>query len=329
MAFTAEVGGGVTRKLLVASCQLLVQGGSHLKGLCLALIVVLLATVPGRADTYYVTVAGLGGEAQYVQRFTSDANALNKLFLAGGPTAHVYTLTGNNSTAARLTAVLKEVAAKAKPDDQLVLILIGHGTDDGVVYKYNLVGPDLTGAQIAQLCDGVKATRQIIIDTTSASGGAMKVFEHPGRAIITATKSGTEKNATVFARYLVAALQDPTADLNKDQSISALEAFEYAQRKVADYYSSQQRLATEHPLKNDDRLLGGMVLVRFGEAQKQYADPKVAPLIAQKETLERQIDGLEYRKDALSDDEYKGEMTDLLLKLAAVQKNLDQQEKQP
>jgi hypothetical protein len=286
-----------------------------------------MAAVPLRADTYYVTVAGLGGEAQYVQRFTADANALNKLFSEVGPTAHVYTLTGDNATAARLTAVLHEVAAKAKPADQLVLVLIGHGSDDGVQYKYNLVGPDLSGAEIAKLCDEVRAERQLIIDATSASGGALKVFEHPGRAIITATKSGTEKNATVFARYLVAALEDPTADLNKDQSISALEAFEYAQRKVADYYSSQQRLATEHPLKNDDKLLGAMVLVRFGQAQKQYADPKMAPLIAQKETLERQIDALEYRKDALADDEYKGEMTDLLLKLAAVQKSLDQQEK--
>lgn len=300
-------------------------------GVLLALAL-FLAAVPLKADTFYVTVAGLGGEPQYVQRFTSDANALNKLFLAVGPIAHVYTLTGNNATAARLTAVMKEVAAKAKPDDELVLILIGHGSDDGVVYKFNLVGPDMTGAEIAKLCDAVPATRQLIIDATSASGGAMNVFEHPGRAIITATKSGTEKNATVFARYLVAALEDPSADLNKDQSISALEAFEYAQRKVADYYSSQQRLATEHPIKNDDKLLGAMVLVRFGEAQKQYADPKMAPLIAQKDTLEREIDALEYRKDALSDDEYKGEMTDLLLKLAAVQKGLDQQsaaEKQP
>ena len=50
--------------------------------------------------------------------------------------------------------------------------------------------------------------------------------------VITATKTGTEKNATVFARYWVEALRDPAADTDKNETISALEAFRYAERKI-------------------------------------------------------------------------------------------------
>ena len=32
-------------------------------------------------------------------------------------------------------------------------MLIGHGTFDGVEYKFNLVGPDITAAELAALCD--------------------------------------------------------------------------------------------------------------------------------------------------------------------------------
>ena len=37
----------------------------------------------------------------------------------------------------------QELASTAKPDDALVLMLIGHGTYDGVEYKFNIPGPIL------------------------------------------------------------------------------------------------------------------------------------------------------------------------------------------
>ncbi len=110
------------------------------------------------------------------------------------------------------------MARDAKADDAFVLILIGHGSFDGVEYKFNLVGPDVTAGEIAAMCDRIPARRQLVVDTTSASGGAIPALERPGRAVIAATKSGTEKNATVFARYWVEALQDPAADTDKSDS---------------------------------------------------------------------------------------------------------------
>ena len=160
-------------------------------------------------------------------------------------------LSGAQRHRAQLRETLAAVARDAKADDDFVLILIGHGSFDGVEYKFNLVGPDLSATELATLCDRIAARRQLVVDTTSASGGAVAAIEHPGRAVIAATKSGTEKNATVFARYWVEALQDPAADTDKSDSVSAMEAFNYATRKTAAFYDSQKRLATEHAVFND------------------------------------------------------------------------------
>src|SRR5580658_11168990 len=139
-----------------------------------------------RAAVYYVTVAGLGGEPDYEQRFTAAAKDLDKTFKSGGNTAHVYTLTGAQATEAQLKETLGAVARDAKADDDFVLILIGHGSFDGVEYKFNLVGPDVTAGEIAAMCNRVPARRQLVVDTTSASGGAVKALERPGRAVVTA-----------------------------------------------------------------------------------------------------------------------------------------------
>lgn len=289
------------------------------------------------AATYAVIVAGLGGEPDYEQRFTAAANDLNKAFTAQGAAAHVVTLTGANSTAAKLKDALGNVAREAKPDDDFVLILIGHGTFDGTEYKFNLVGPDITANDLEALCDKIAAHRQLVVDTTSASGGAIAALERPGRAVIAATKSGTEKNATVFARYFVEALQDPAADTDKSDSVSAMEAFAYATRKTAEFYDSQKRLATEHAVFNDvgsgdgvreaggeeGKLLASFTLLRMGAAQQAANNPAKLALLAQKDELEQKIDSLKYRKPAMDPLDYKTQLTQALVALAQVQEELD------
>src|SRR5438046_7347310 len=108
---------------------------------------------------------------------------------------------------------------------------------------------------------------------TSATWGARSVLEKQKRALITATKSGTEKNATVFARYWVEALRDPAADADKNETISALEAFQYAEKKTAQFYSEQKRLATEHPQVDDQQHAAAFALLKFGSAAAVAADP--------------------------------------------------------
>ncbi len=294
---------------------------------------------PAHADSYFLTVAGLGGEPDYEQRFTALAGDLDRILKAAGTTNHVITLSGADATRARMTESLESIAHDAGSGDDFVLILIGHGSFDGQQYKMNLVGPDISAATLAQLCNQIASRRQLIVNTTSSSGASVQVLAHAGRAVIAATKSGTEKNATVFARYWVDALRDGSADVDKNDSISALEAFQYATTKTAAFYESQKRLATEHAMFTDSgtaaavrvassssgagKLLSSITLVRLGEAGNAASNPAKRALLTKKEQLETQIDTLKYQRAAMSPDEYKQKLTMALVELAQVQESLD------
>lgn len=304
-----------------------------------SLCLLLCATPLLHATTFYVTVAGLGGEPEYEQRFSGWAKDIDKLLKAGGPDTKAETLYGQAATRAKIQTVLGDIAREAKPNDVLVLMLIGHGSFDGQDYKINLPGPDLSATELAGLLDHIPASRQLVVNTTSASGASRGPLEKPTRAIITATKTGTEKNATVFARYWVEALRDPSADTDKNGVVSALEAFRYAEQKTAKFYETAKRLATEHPMLEDtgkgqgtrnptpdngEGLLASRVpVLRIGAVQTAANTPEKRQLLAHKEELEGEIDKLKYEKAAMPADEYKRQLSRLLLDLAKTQAELD------
>ena len=52
----------------------------------------------------------------------------------------------------------------------------------------------------------------------------------------------------MFPRYWIEALRDAAADTDKNEMISALEAFKFAEAKTKQFYDTNKRLATEHPM---------------------------------------------------------------------------------
>jgi hypothetical protein len=291
-----------------------------------------------RADTFYFTVAGLGGEPEYDARFSGWAKDLDKLLHEVEPHAKIKTLYGAEATRANVEAYLREVAKDSKPDDSLVLMLIGHGTFDEFDYKFNLPGPDLSAAQLAGLLDKISA-HQLIVNMTSASGGSIAVLEKPKRVVITATKAGSEKNATVFPRYWIEGMRDPSADVDKNEIVTALEVFKYAEDKTAKFYETQKRLSTEHPLIEDAGKGDGVktpsaengegltatrfAVLHLGASAAQSRDPAKLQLLKQKEQLEAAIDDLKYRKASMAVQEYRAQLSELLLELARTQEALD------
>jgi hypothetical protein len=301
------------------------------------LLTFLSAALCVQATTFYVTVSGLGGEPDYDQRFKMLANDIDSSLKKAGGDSNVVTLIA--PTREQIRARLGEVAKQAKPADALVLMLIGHGSYDGVEYKFNIPGPDISGAELGTLLDHVPAERQLVVNMTSSSGGSIDFLRKPSRVVISATKTGTEKNATVFARYWAEALRDPAADADKNESISALEAFHYAQQKTTEFFDSQKRLATEHSVLEDTgkgegehapsaengegRLAAAFPVVRLGSNAAAARDPAKRALLDQKEQLEQAIDKLKYQKAAIPDAQYKQQLTQLLLGLAKVQEEID------
>jgi hypothetical protein len=308
-----------------------------MKLVCTAIL--LLSATSLRAATFYLTIAGLGGEPDYEQRFAMLATEIDSILKVAGPDARIETLKGPAATHENVRGMMEKIAHEITAQDAFVVMLIGHGSFDGVDYKINLPGPDLSAGELAALLDRVPAARQLVVNMTSSSGGAIEALRKANRVLITATKTGTERNATVFARYWVEALRDPAADVDKNETTSALEAFHYAQHKTAEYYDSQKRLATEHSVLEDTGKGSGVrspspdnsqglraaqfPLVRLGAAKSLVDNPEKRKLLDQKESLERQIDELKYAKAAMAQNEYRKQLTALLLELARTQEELD------
>jgi hypothetical protein len=290
-----------------------------------------------RAETFYLTIAGLGGEPDYEQRFTGWAKELDKI-LQAEPNAKAVTLSGAEATRANITARLGDIAKAAKTDDAVIVMLIGHGSFDESDYKFNIPGPDITATELSALLDKIPA-RQLVVNMTSASGGAITSLEKAKRVVVSATKSGTEKNATVFARYWIEALRDPAADGDKNEVISALEAFRYAEERTSKFYEEQKRLSTEHPLIEDTGKGEGvkipsadkgegLVAARFpvlhlGTTQAQARDPEKLKLLKHKEEVENSIDELKYRKASMPLADYRKQLAEFLVDLAKTQEALD------
>ncbi len=291
------------------------------------------------AASHYITVAGLGGEADYEQRFTGWAQTIDQVLRTSRTDARIETLTGANATRERIRQVLEKAAQDCGPDDAIALMLIGHGTFDGQDYKLALPGPDISATELAALLNKNRAGRQLVVNMTTSSGASLAALRKAGRIVITATKSGTEKNATVFPRYWAEALRDPSADTDKNEAVTALEAYQYAASKTTAFYESQKRIATEHPLLEDSgkgegvrdpkpeegegRLAAAFTLLRFGSAQAAAKDPAKQKLLVRKEQVEQQIDKLKYEKAAMDASQYKKELAKLLLELARLQEEID------
>ncbi len=303
-----------------------------------ALLVVFLAASL-HAATFYVTVAGLGGAPEYEAQFQKWSTDLRHELDKNGTGTQVQSLAGDKATLAAVKETLARLATEAKPEDSVAIFLIGHGTFDGTDYKFNLPGPDLTAGELAAMMNRISSTHQLIVNMTSCSGASVPALARKGRIVITATKSGTEKNAPIFARYWIEGMHDQAADIDKNGTISTLELYRYTAQKTAAYFESEKLLATEHPTLTDTGVVAaardpkaengqGLLAARFpivrpeSETAKEVVPGKQG-LVSKKEDLEARIDRLKYQKPGMPADEYKQQLLALLLDLARTQAEID------
>ena len=298
----------------------------------------LVFALSAHATTYYVTISGLGGEPDYDQRFKMWAQDIDSSLKKAGGDSNVATL--DAPTRDQIRARLNAIAKEAKPNDAFVLMLIGHGSYDGVEYKFNLPGPDLGGAELAALLDRIPATRQLVVNMTSASGGSIDFLRKPGRV---RDHRHQERHRKRTPRYSPATGPRPCAIPppmpTRTRPSPRWKLFISPQRKTTEFFDTQKRLATEHCVLEDTgkgegernpgtengegKLAAAFPLVRLGANAAAARDPAKRPLLEQKEQLEEAIDKLKYDKAAMPADEYKKQLTQLLLQLAKVQEEID------
>ncbi len=293
-----------------------------------------------------IIINGAGGEEEYATQFekwTKDlGDALKQRY--GFDPAKVKILTEKPADASTLKSTADEVRrtfgllkSELQPNNVFFLFLIGHGSWDGKEAKFNLVGPDLPASEYNNLLNALPTRRVIVINMSSASGEFSKSLSAKGRVVITATRSGQETNATHFPGFFIDALNAADVDTDQDGHISVLEAFVYANRLTAEFYTRAGRLATEHALLEDNGDGVGHERVEGGEgllARATYLDSlslaqaaenvAIAKLLRERTRLEGEIEQLIARKGSMAEAEYEATLERLFIELAKVNRSIKQ-----
>lgn len=278
---------------------------------------VMLLALAGHASAaalQVLIVQGLAGDASYESQFSSQTAELRTVSTALTAASNVQVLSGAQATRENIGAALRKLAA-GPADDRLALYLVGHGTYDGDDYKFNIPGPDLTGRDLVALLGALPFKDQLVVAGGSSSGALQELLKNDTRVVITGTRSGTESNITRFGDEFVVALGEAAADIDKNGSISAQEAFDFAQRGVKDFYEQEVRLATEHPVLRGERA-ARFTLARLPGATGAAASSDTPQQAAERTRINAALDALRLRKDQMQPAEYDTQLETLLLELA-------------
>ena len=316
-------------------------------GAALALCPVIgLAQAPNAVsvrDTWVLIVTGVSGEPHYAKLFhewalgLADAvrerhgvGAENIVYL-GEKTELAPTRIAARSTREGVEREIARLAERSRPGDRVLIALFGHGSAANDEARFNLPGRDLTATEWEALLDQLSGRTVGFVNAASASGDFVAVLSGDGRVVITATKSGFERNETRFGRFFVDAFARDVADVDKDGQVSLLEAFDYTRREVARTYEDEGALMTEHAQLDDDgdgtgtatpdgQSGDGLLARRFTLNSTARvlagADPRLRALYAEKQSIEASLDSLRRRKDELPSAEYEKQLEDLLVALA-------------
>jgi hypothetical protein len=293
----------------------------------------LLFAAPAAAqDVHLLVIAGVGGDEAHTTQFhkwaTTVIDAAKKRGVAEANITYLAERTELDparvrarSTRENVMQAFADLAKQAKPNDEIFILLIGHGTFDGRQAAFNLPGPDLTAPEFGKLLEKFPAQRVAFVHTGSSSGAFTPVLAGPARTIVTATKTGGERNETRFPGFFVEALTDDAADRDRNGRVSILEAFDYAKTKTAASYEQGGHLLTEHATLDDGsdgKFAATQYLAppRSRSAEMAKADPALRALVEQRDTLERQIAELRQRKSSLDQARYEQELEKLLTDLA-------------
>ena len=314
--------------------------------LCCAFAPVFGAAAPPPPDRpTVVLVVGAEGEPEYGRAFAQWADRWVDAVKKGSAELVQIGRDGADPEAdkSRLQAALADAAKE--PARPLWVVMIGHGTHDGRDAKFNLRGPDVSDAELAQWLAPCKRPLAVI-DCSSASAPFLKKLSGPNRIVVTATRTGSENNFARFGDHLSASVADPSADLDKDGQTSLLEAFIAASHRVEEFYKQEARLATEHALLEDNGDGLGIPADWFQGTRATRSAKDGAPLDglrahqwhlvmsdaeralppefrAARDKLELDIEALRARKPALPEADYYARLEPLLLDLARLYRKYD------
>lgn len=307
----------------------------------------LLAALPAISqETYLLIVAGLGGEPRFSLSFYESGRTIyDAAREAGVPSENITFLAEEvevdpervteRSTKENVEGAFARLAKAMQPEDQLWVVLFGHGSASREGPRFNLPGPDVSAQDLLAAIESLPAKRVAVVNAASASGDFVPVLSAANRVVVTATKSSGQRNETLFGGFFAEAFVDQQADLDKNRQVSLLEAFDFARQKVERHYEEEHLLRTEHPLLDDDgdskgslepSLFGegeetdGRLAARFYLGQRQatpaQASPELTEALRAKAEAETRLEELRAQRSTLGEELYLNELEQLLVEIA-------------
>lgn len=315
---------------------------ARVAGLGALILVLVPAAAAAQSDRYALLVQGTSGEDEYAalhRGWLDDLTSLLRDDLGFDP-ARILVLAETpgagetRATADGVGAAFDRLAAEVGQDDLLFVMLIGHGSGQGPDAKFNLIGRDLTVDEWAALLDRIPG-RIAFVDATSSSFPYLVGLSKPGRVVITATRSATQRYHTQFGGAFVAALRAGAADADKNQRISLLEAFTHASRLVSLYYEEAGTMATENASFDDtgdgvgrtvdeegpDGDLAALTYLDVPELPTS-SDPEVQQLINRQAALTAEIDELRRNRATIGEVAFVREFERLIIELSLVSRDV-------
>ena len=300
------------------------------------------STAAAAGDRFAVVITGASGGEAYATKYAQ----LRAMFTAtlrdsfGYTGDHLLVLAEQENrdvqkaTRENVQRVFAGLGKRMTKDDQLLVFLIGHGTladGSGEDAKFNLVGPDLSASEWADLIKPIPG-RLVFVDTTGGSFPFLHKIAARGRVVLTATDSAAQQFETVFPEFFIKAFDDETADTDKSGRVSIWEAFQYASAAVRQWFEQKGELPTERPLIDDtgagvgreaqapgvDGAVARITYLEPEPALELPSDAALAGLVRRRAALEAALEELKARKESLSPDQYAMELEAILTELARV-----------
>lgn len=282
-------------------------------------------------------LVGAAGEEEFGKHFAEAAGKWEKVAAAAqAKLVAIGTKPAQTNDLAQFHAALE--AEPKSGAGEVWFVLLGHGTFDNKEAKFNLRGPDLVADDLAAR---LKAFQRpiAVVNGASASGPFINKLSVPGRVIVTATRSGQEVNFARFGGHFATAIGSLEADLDKDGQTSLLEAYLFAASRVTEFYETEGRLATEHPLLDDNgdglgtppdwfrgvravkkakdgATVDGLRAHQFVLVRSEQEKKLPLAVRAKRDEVELAIGKLRDRKTEMPEPEYYAKLEPLLLDLA-------------
>jgi hypothetical protein len=301
------------------------------------------APVFAAGDRYALVITGASGGDAYARKYdawrATFLSTLRERF--NYPPDRVLVLAETesdgvqNATRENVRRLLTDLRKRVTKDDQLLIVLIGHGASadgpGGEDAKFNLVGPDMTATEWAELLRPIQG-RIVFVNTTGASFPFLGKLAGRGRIVLTATDSAAQQFETVFPEYFVKAFDDAAADVDKNGRVSVWEAFTYASAAVRQWFEQKGQLPTERPLLDDtgagigrealnpgaDGAVASVTYLQPDAAASLPGDTAIGALVKRRAELETALEELKARKPTMTADQYEAELEKVLIEIARV-----------